>query len=258
VHEITTVIPAFRCARYLGSAIQSVLLCTQGPIVVAEDGSGDDTLAVARSWQSRYPDRITVLANAVNAGTSATVNRAVQYVTSPFILKLDGDDVLLPGLTDEFAHLMSRDSQVAIVSPSAIRISSDDFMEPSLPMLTQLSCSDGSISILSGIDACRFILRWNPNPCSSGALYRREAFLACGGFLEGLSWGEDWEIWFRLARRYKVAYDSRPGALYRQHTTSTTALETQENRLCFSYERIYREGARHWPEDEMKPLFRRA
>jgi hypothetical protein len=111
---------------------------------------------------------------------------------------------------------------------------------------------------MSGTDAYRFILRWSPNPCSSGAVYRTSAFREIGGFDEQIQWGEDWEIWFRLARKWSVAYNDAPSALYRIHPGSLTATHRRQNSLCFGYDGIYRRASEVCADPELRPILRHA
>ena len=52
---------------------------------------------------------------------------------------------------------------------------------------------------------------------ASGAAIRAEAFGKCGLFREGWEFAEDWELYLRLARRYRFAYLEFPLFVYRSH-----------------------------------------
>jgi len=110
---------------------------------------------------------------------------------------------------------------------------------------------------MAGGEAYRFIVRWNPNPTSSGAIYRTDAFREVGGFDPKLHWGEDWEIWLRFARSWQVGYTDTPSALYRIHRESTTAATVRQNRICFGYDAVYRRAADLCQYPEIYPLIRR-
>jgi hypothetical protein len=61
---------------------------------------------------------------------------------------------------------------------------------------------------------------------------RREVYEQLGGFDERISsYGEDWEMWVRIAAHYPVWYETEPLALYRIHKSSLTGntLRTGEN-----------------------------
>jgi Glycosyltransferase like family 2 len=61
---------------------------------------------------------------------------------------------------------------------------------------------------------------------------RREVYERLGGFDRRMKcWGEDWEMWVRIAAQYPVWYEAQPLALYRQRATSLTGntIRTGEN-----------------------------
>ena len=88
---ISVVIPAYQEARRIGAAIESVLAQTLQPleIIVVDDGSTDDTAAIA----DRYGARVL---QQRNAGISAARNRGIDEAAGEWIALLDADDAWLP------------------------------------------------------------------------------------------------------------------------------------------------------------------
>lgn len=97
---VTTIIPSFNHARYIGQAIESVLAQDYPNIefIVVDDGSTDDSHAVIRGYAERYP-RIRTLLNTVNHGQSWVLNRAIEQSSGAFIQYLPSDDWYLPHKT---------------------------------------------------------------------------------------------------------------------------------------------------------------
>jgi glycosyltransferase involved in cell wall biosynthesis len=85
---VAVVIPAYNRARLVAAALESVLGQTRAPaeIIVVDDGSTDDTAAVAQSFGAN------VLRQS-NAGVSAARNAGVRIAASPWIAFLDSDDL---------------------------------------------------------------------------------------------------------------------------------------------------------------------
>jgi hypothetical protein len=65
-------------------------------VIVVDDRSTDDSLAVARALAAEHP-AVTVLAHDVNQGPVATFNDGLPLVTGEFLVRLDADDMLTPG-----------------------------------------------------------------------------------------------------------------------------------------------------------------
>lgn len=95
---VTTIIPVYNRPAQLHEAVASVLAQDYRPIeiIIVDDGSTDDTLAVAQALAEQHPDIIRV-ATQVNAGPGMAREHGRQLAQGEFIQYLDSDDVLLPG-----------------------------------------------------------------------------------------------------------------------------------------------------------------
>ena len=253
--ELTILIPAFRCGIYLPAAVASALHSRARRILIADDGSGPEGLAVAERLAAAHPDRVRLLTSPVNRGTAANLNRAVATVETPYFAKLDGDDVLLPGYLERAFPLITARPRLAVLAGHELRISADEAVEFRSELLPQAR-SNAALRVLAHAAAFEFIIRWSPNPTSSGVIYRTEAFREVGGFDEQMRWGEDWEIWLRFARNWEVGYLDAPSALYRIHRESATATATRQNRLCYGYDAVIRRAAELCDDLEVLPLIR--
>ncbi len=254
--QLTILIPTFRCAAYVPAAVASALSTPVGRILIADDGSDPDTLAVVEGIAAANPGRIRVLASAENRGTAANLNQAVDQVQTPFFSKLDGDDVLIPGYLEKAFPIIASRPRLAVLAGHELRIGADEALE-FRPELLPKARDRAAPTIMSAAEAFRFIIRWNPNPTSSGVIYRTAAFREVGGFDREIKWGEDWEIWLRFAKRWEVGYIDAASALYRIHQQSTTAATTRQNRLCYGYDAVYRRAAELCDDPDIFPLVRR-
>lgn len=94
---ISVVMPSFNRAGLIGRTITSVLAQTLDAfeLVIVDDGSTDDTLAVL----AEYPDpRIAIYQQRRNAGAPAARNAGVAMARSPLVAFQDSDDEWAPGL----------------------------------------------------------------------------------------------------------------------------------------------------------------
>jgi len=94
---VSTVIPVFNRGAMLREAVASVLAQTWRPIeiIIVDDGSTDDTAAVAAGLAAAHPEIVRVLHQS-NAGPGVARQRGLEDSRGEFVQFLDSDDLLLP------------------------------------------------------------------------------------------------------------------------------------------------------------------
>lgn len=93
-------------------------------IVIADDGSTDATLALARFWASRHPLVQAVASPQGNRGPGAARNRAFRASRGPWIALLDADDTYLEGRLPRLLE-RARATGADVVSDNLREIDSD-------------------------------------------------------------------------------------------------------------------------------------
>ena len=81
--------------HYIAEAIESVITQRVNfalEIVIGEDCSTDNTLAICRDYQARYPEIIRIVARENNIGMHANYRRTIEACSGKYIAMLDGDD----------------------------------------------------------------------------------------------------------------------------------------------------------------------
>ena len=91
---VSILIPAYNSSRWLTECVESALAQTWAhkEIIIVDDGSKDDTLAVARRYESRAVKVVTQ----TNTGAPGARNHALRLAQGDYIQWLDADDVLHP------------------------------------------------------------------------------------------------------------------------------------------------------------------
>jgi glycosyltransferase involved in cell wall biosynthesis len=100
---VSVVIPAFNSERFLGEALLSVAAQTYAPVetIVVDDGSSDDTAAIARSQPG------VTLIEQENSGPSAARNRGFAASRGEFVAFHDSDDLMTPDkLAEQVGHML--------------------------------------------------------------------------------------------------------------------------------------------------------
>lgn len=176
--KISVVVPAYNAAHFLPRCLNSVFSQTLQPaeVIVVDDGSQDDTAAVAERLGAKVIRR-------PNGGLSAARNTGVQNSTSEWIALLDADDLWAP---DKLRMQADRVQTGTVLVYTGIRVFGDE----------------GVRQARSAVDPAqaRKLLRYCNPITPSTVIARRDALSQNGGFREDIRACEDWDMWARLQK----------------------------------------------------------
>jgi len=212
---VSVAIPAYRHANYIETCLASVCAQTypELELVLIDDGSPDDTFAIAQRFLETHRNRFRriVLDRRENRGVSANSNACIEACHGEWVHLLGSDDRLYP-------HKIER-----------IQTKIDEWNLPDLALVhTDTDSIDANNTVLpfrktgrhapAGPDheAYRWLFHRNLISNPSIAL-RRDAFLRIGGFDPTLPL-EDIDCWLRLSTRYAIARVPEVLASYRKHS----------------------------------------
>ena len=115
--KISVIIPCYNYGRYLQQAVESIIAQTfrDFEIIIVNDGSNDNTRAVAENLIAQKPDFQIRLINQENSGQPAiSRNRGIADASGQYILCLDGDDMILPTMLEKCLNLLEQNEDIAI------------------------------------------------------------------------------------------------------------------------------------------------
>lgn len=117
---LSVVVPAYDVAAYLPACLDSILASTHTrlQVVVVDDGSPDESGAIAEAYAARDPRVIAVHTD--NRGLGAARNEGLRHVTGDLLAFADSDDVVPPGAYDVL-HRQLRRSGADLVTGSIAR-----------------------------------------------------------------------------------------------------------------------------------------
>ena len=112
---LSVVIPTYNYAAVLPRAVESVLsqATPEVEVWVVDDGSSDDTPAVFASLSQRYGAAFQGVRQ-VNTGPSAARNKGVQLAQGHYVLLLDADDELAPGVLPDLCERLRTQPDVGL------------------------------------------------------------------------------------------------------------------------------------------------
>jgi glycosyltransferase involved in cell wall biosynthesis len=203
VPQVSAIIPGYNYARYLGEAIDSVLAQTHPAheIIVIDDGSTDDTPAVAQ----RYAGKIRYV-RTENGGVSRARNTGIALATGDLVAFLDADDRWLPRKLERQVAALAAHPEAGLVHTGS-RV----FDQEGGTTLCEFE-PEAALDVHALIRCCSI--------SASSVLIPRAVFEKVGAFDVALVGTEDWDMWLRIAAAHRVV--GCPGILveYRSHGRS--------------------------------------
>jgi glycosyltransferase involved in cell wall biosynthesis len=201
---ITIVIPCYNHARYLPQAVASIVAQTHTnwEIIIVDDGSSDNTAAVAEQLQARYSTQRIQLLRQHNQGLPASRNNAIAQARGAYIFPLDADDIIEPEMLGATAAVLDQHSAVGFVYTNT-RLFGDESgilqNRPFDPALLRIDCY-----------------------LHSQSLFRQLAWQQSGGYCAAMLRGhEDWDFWLGLVEQgWSGFHIARPLLCYRRTKTS--------------------------------------
>jgi hypothetical protein len=213
--DVSVLLITYNHARFVAQAIDSVLMQrgVRFELVVSEDCSTDDTLAIVNS-AAAADDRVSVLASERNLACNHTVLRALRAARGRYVSILDGDDYWI--VDDKIARqaaILDADRSLTACFHNA-RVVLDD------PDDTVERCwtpADQEQRI-----ALAQIWEGNPFAICAGML-RRDALGSVDnwygemGRAKGSTMITDWPLYIACAEHGDIAFYPEPVSAYRQH-----------------------------------------
>lgn len=204
---ISIVIPLYNKQNSIAATLQSVLAqtYTDYEVIVVDDGSTDESFAVAKQVIGERLEVKGKVIRQANAGVSAARNAGIMVASGEHIAFLDGDDLWHPEYLETLRQLIVDYPDAAIYGIGCTTM-----------------CGDEIPNVITGT-ATRGVLEnpWVNYPsCLTGSstTARREKLIEVGLFDTRMTHGEDIDMWWRLLLSGKGVIDNRVLAYYRQDT----------------------------------------
>ena len=203
----SVIIPLYNKAPYIAKAIESVLGQTfrDFEVIVIDDGSTDQSLEVAKTFENKS---ITIISQP-NSGVSTARNNGVKLAKHPYICFLDADDWWHPTFLEEMKRLITDFPDAGIYGSGYYIVKNGK--ERIAPIGVPQGFERGII------DYCEVYAKTLCMPLTSiSVVIPKHIFDEEKGFKSQLKFGEDFDLWIRIALKHKVILVNKPLAYYNQ------------------------------------------
>lgn len=207
--KVTWLIPIKNGMPYLTETLASIEAQTykNWEVLAWDDGSTDKTLEELKKWiPSRLPGRIMT---GKPLGVGGALAKMIEECNTELCARIDADDINLPNRLEEQISFLEENPEVAVVG-------------------TQMYCIDAEgkrrkhlYSVPTSHQDIVHTLLFKNSLAHPSVLFRRSAILAIGNY-KPFPNVEDYDLWLRLAKRFKLANLNKPLVCYRIHEKSVT------------------------------------
>lgn len=177
---VSVVIPCFNQGDFVPEVLQSVFAQTWQnlEVIVVDDGSTDDTAAILGRIQEA---RLQVVSQE-NKGLAAARNRGCEVANGDYVVPLDADDRILPGMIRTCMEVLMADPHLGYAYTHMQLFGDVDEVYKHAPYNFYRLLRDNDVSVC--------------------AVVRKEAWRAAGGYSSEVMPGiADWDFWLRCGSK---------------------------------------------------------
>lgn len=211
----SVMIPAYNCTHYLRETMESVLEQDIPDdimqIEVVDDCSSDGN--VEQLVNETGKGRIGYFRQERNSGSLRNFETCINRAAGEYIHILHGDDRVKPGFYEEIAHMFRQ-------HPSAGAVFCDfEYIDDKGKVLyTDKPLLEHSGVLENWLERIAVGQRIQP----PSMVIKRSVYEHLGSYF-GVHYGEDWEMYVRIAANYPVAHSVKYLAQYRVHGSNITS-----------------------------------
>lgn len=211
--KVSVYVPSQAYGQYLRQCLDSLLAqsYTGWELLLIDDGSQDETAAIAAEYVARWPGQIRSWRHAEPQGLRACANRALLEARGEYLMRVDADDWLDPSALLVLVDYLDRHRDAGLVYPNWTYVDA-----AGRTLATERRLAPGVESEVLDLPA--------HGACT---LVRRRVLLAMGGYDLDLAAQDGHELWLRALQRHGVGHVSTPLFFYRQHDDSISRDEAR-------------------------------
>ncbi|RPI18218.1 MAG: glycosyltransferase family 2 protein [Ignavibacteriae bacterium] len=187
IKQITVLMPAYNCAKYIKASIKSILNQTYKDfeLLIVDDGSTDNTCEIVESFK----DERIIYKKTEHKGTAAALNYGLDNASGDWIARIDADDLNVPVRLEKQVKFLNANPDYDVISSWSVYF--NDKNRILFPLREPIIHED-------------IVLNLNlHNPLNqSGVMYNKE-LIKKERYDESFLLYEDYELFYRLRNKVK-------------------------------------------------------
>lgn len=216
--KVSILMSVFNGQEYLRECVDSILGQTYRDFefIIIDDGSDDRSPEILRE----YNDSRIRMFRQDNIGLTKSLNRAIGFSRGRYIARIDADEAASPDRLAAQVEFMDSNPDIGLVGSFCLNTNRSD----RLPLKVETPILNKNIR--KGLQRTNVIVH-------GSVMIRKEVFAAVGLYNEDFKYVQDYELWGRISKLYKM--HNLPKFLLDRKTDSSLSTDKsvmKERALC--------------------------
>ncbi len=235
LQKVTVIIPNYNYEQYIEGRLKSIIQQTVKPfeIILLDDNSQDNSLAVARELLENSGIDYSVLANKENNGCYKQWLKGISLAKGDFVWIAEADDLCRPDFLEKLLPKFDDNTNLVYCQSIAIDKNSDEtdfsYLEYTKEFSETRWCNDftnnGENEIID------YLVRMNTIPNASGVIMRKSALDGIDRYLKEFTSTGDWLTYVYVLSSGGISYVSEKLNYHRRHDNSIIHTVMHEPKL---------------------------
>jgi glycosyltransferase involved in cell wall biosynthesis len=223
---VSICIPTYNSERYIRQCLDSIVAQTYKnvEVIISDNASTDDTLSIVSEFVNRNGYKLNI--NSVNIGAGANFNKVLSLSNGEYVSIYHADDVYENTIVEESVRVLDNDETVGLVGTMGIVIDKEGNYLHDLKLHEEVKKLNKNIfdfdEALWGATKNIFV--------TPSIMVRKKVYDELGTFeIHKYKSAVDYEMWLRIATKYKVAIIDKKLINYRVHENQGSEHEVRKN-----------------------------
>lgn len=216
---VSVIIPCYNASKYLIEALDSIIQQSYKnlEIIITDDCSTDNTYEMLCSFREK-DSRIKLYKNDVNLKLPTTLNNMIDLCTGKYIARMDADDISLKNRIKEQVVYLEKHPEIDMCGTNAWNMKENG----KIVGFYKFPINDTAIKY----SACIF------NPFFHSSVMLKAEVLKLNKYNSNFRYSQDYELWIRIMKSYKVHNLSKKLIIYRLPEMATPEKKEKQKQLA--------------------------
>jgi len=240
---VSIIFPVYNDEKFLPDIMESILWQTYShwELIIVDDASTDNSPAILSKYEKEHPQKIRVIYKSRHSRPEAW-NILYQETKGDYICVTGADDIFMPEKLAQQVEFLEKRADIALVHSEAYWINEEGKI-----IYEQRIEEYPAYSIVTRLFFKNFIN-------TSTVMLRKSCVEKAGGlFKEEFAGAQDYELWLRLARNFKIGFIKEPLVKYRVHEQQLTRIHSLNQKLGWM-RKFFKQILEQWKITDVLPL----